>query len=89
MKNELSDIKIAFQEIFKGKNGDKALRYLFSKCHGQLLNFRGDANALIYEAGKYAMFCEILAMANIPQVDFLNSISNGKEESWKIRKPQQ
>jgi hypothetical protein len=87
--DELKDVKALFESAFYGKNGDAMLRYLFTKCHTNLLNFSGgDPSGLVYEAGKYAMFCDILTMANISQVEFLKSLAKFNRKDgiqWKIQ----
>jgi hypothetical protein len=83
----MEDIKRAFEQAFKGKNGELVFKYLFAQCHQHMLNFQGNMELLTYEAGKYAIFCDILAMANIPLDQYLKkmSVSNFGENEWKER----
>jgi hypothetical protein len=81
-------VKKAFESVFGSREGKLVLRHLFANCHQNIINFTGDVHILAYEAGKYAMFCDILTMSEMPLDEYMKQFIRNEfgDKLWKKRR---
>lgn len=69
---ELKELKLAFERVFKSTDGQVILSVLGGECIPEIGKYESDPYKMAYKEGQRYMLMKILSLSNIEMEKFLN-----------------
>lgn len=68
---ELREIKVRFEKVFRSSDGEVILSVLGNECFSEIGNYESDPYKMAYNEGKRYMLMKILSLSDMSMEEFL------------------